>query len=479
MVPDPQRELVRRHWGDNNGPPVADSMRYLALKPVAELCTDPALLRVTMHRANPKGAVDGWDPVARRPYWVQWLGAQRRALTVWRICGAVLLDRPLSVELTTAARLELEPVQAALTAHYEGAAGRRNASWEMVYNPVTPGARRYHGRVPLRAPFTDPELIWPDELKEVLVGGFTGNRQLEIGRFSYVTAVCPALCAEASSSLVRWSTDAARCADQLPESGEQNWHKDVDEPYKNFNGASSFEEADQFQPDDPVVKNLPIPPPAPGALVFFALHDVPLKMGPTELTVGSHLFSSAELRRVGLGSKDERGRPMQFEHQMSLRQGDILVMDIRLLHHGTANRANKPRTLLYIQYVQDFFIDRGNFPDKQTTDWVGLASTRRGNCAKRVGERSLATGQAAQLSDAQAAESHRPPGVHSPAGAVRLPFPVPPPFADDARLPCWSDTSAPCRLLVENGVVDGEEGLQRLRATWWLTQGNTPESLST
>merc|ERR1739848_190078 len=127
----------------------------------------------------------------------------------------------------------------------------------MVYNPVTPGARRYHGRVPLRAPFTDPELIWPDELKEVLVGGFTGNRQLEIGRFSYVTA--------------------------LPESGEQNWHKDVDEPYKNFNGASSFEEADQFQLDDPVVKNLPIPPPAPGALVFFALHDVPLKMGPTEL----------------------------------------------------------------------------------------------------------------------------------------------------------------------------------------------------
>ena len=37
----------------------------------------------------------------------------------------------------------------------------------------------------------------------------------------------------------------------------------------------------------------------------------------------------------------------------------------------------------------------------------------------------------------------------------------------------------PCRLLVENGVVDGEEGLQKLRATWWLTQGNTPESLST
>ena len=45
---------------------------------------------------------------------------------------------------------------------------------------------------------------------------------------------------------------------------------------------------------------------------------------------------------------------------MELGQGDIMVMDIRLLHHGTANQAEDPRTLLYVQYVQDFFIDRGN-----------------------------------------------------------------------------------------------------------------------
>ena len=49
-----------------------------------------------------------------------------------------------------------------------------------------------------------------------------------------------------------------------------------------------------------------------------------------------------------------------LQHRMELEQGDIMVMDIRLLHHGTANRAKDPRTLLYVQYVQDFFIDRGN-----------------------------------------------------------------------------------------------------------------------
>lgn len=40
-----------------------------------------------------------------------------------------------------------------------------------------------------------------------------------------------------------------------------------------------------------------MPPASPGALVFFALHEVPLVMGPTELTAGSHLFSEKELRR--------------------------------------------------------------------------------------------------------------------------------------------------------------------------------------
>jgi ectoine hydroxylase-related dioxygenase (phytanoyl-CoA dioxygenase family) len=115
---------------------------------------------------------------------------------------------------------------------------------------------------------------------------------------------------------------------------DQNWHKDVDEPYKLFGGAGSFEEANAFVglKDDAIVKALPFPQASPGALVFFALHDVPLRMGPTEVTVGSHLYTAPELQRVGV-----------FEHKMALRQGDIMVMDIRTLHHGTANLLDRPR----------------------------------------------------------------------------------------------------------------------------------------
>jgi hypothetical protein len=354
------QDILSVHWGEEDtGPPTADNMRYLLLKPVTTLCAEPAMLKVTVHRPDPRGAsADGFDTVSRRPYWVRWLASMRRALTIYRVCGAVVLDGVLPDSLTNHVLSELEPVQQSLTDHYEACDGRRNCSWEMVYNPVTPGARRYHGRVPLRAPFTDAALIWPDSLKEVLVSGFNGNRQLEIGRFSYVTSL-PGLAASGTKG----TSDYKPAVPAV----EQNWHKDVDEPYKNFGGAAAFEEAQKFAPasDDPIVKALPLPQASPGALVFFALHTVPLAMGPTQLTCGSHLFSAAELQRVGV-----------YEHKMALRQGDIMVMDIRTLHHGTANQMDKPRTYLYLQYVQDFFIDRGNFPDKQTRQWDELPNVR-------------------------------------------------------------------------------------------------------
>ena len=62
-------------------------------------------------------------------------------------------------------------------------------------------------------------------------------------------------------------------------------------------GANVFESINDLGTDEPLRAALPVPPASPGALVFFALHDVPLAMGPTELTAGSHLFSEQELRR--------------------------------------------------------------------------------------------------------------------------------------------------------------------------------------
>lgn len=52
-----------------------------------------------------------------------------------------------------------------------------------------------------------------------------------------------------------------------------------------------------------------------------------------------------------------------------------------------------PRTLLtltvrvlrrYVQYIQDYFIDRGNFPDKQTSDWDKLPDTAMRKLLSRI-----------------------------------------------------------------------------------------------
>eukprot|EP01051_Picozoa_sp_SAG22_P007664 SAG22_NODE_547_length_9252_cov_27.855894_10_plen_218_part_00 len=181
---------------------------------------------------------------------MSWLASLRRALTVNRFCGAVILHQVLPKPLTKAVREALVPVMADFNAHVEETQGQRNASWQMLYNPITPGARRFHGVVPMKLPFTDPELIWPAPLSQTLTSMFTGNKQIEIGRYSFVTA--------------------------LADSEDQNWHKDVDEPYKNFDGAGAFEEVTALPRDDPLFSIFPIPPPAPGALVFFAIHDVPV-----------------------------------------------------------------------------------------------------------------------------------------------------------------------------------------------------------
>ena len=70
--------------------------------------------------------------------------------------------------------------------------------------------------------------------------------------------------------------------------------------------------------------------------------------------MGSHLFSENELRRAAAMSGHQQTGPGTamvgpgvFRHRIALQQGDIMVMDIRLLHHGTANTAEQPRTLLY------------------------------------------------------------------------------------------------------------------------------------
>ena len=81
------------------------------------------------------------------------------------------------------------------------------------------------------------------------------------------------------------------------------------------------------------------------------------------------------------------------------------------------------------QYVQDFFIDRGNFPVKQTRSWDALPSMAMRKLVSRIDHDEYV-----EMLEAK---------------------------------------------LVDGGLVDGEAGLGELRATWWLGEGHTPETLTT
>ena len=81
------------------------------------------------------------------------------------------------------------------------------------------------------------------------------------------------------------------------------------------------------------------------------------------------------------------------------------------------------------QYVQDFFIDRGNFPTKQTPAWDALPHHRMRKLFSRIDHDE---------------------------------------YTD--RLEA---------MLLESGAVANEQELMKLRATWWLDEGHTPKSLTT
>ena len=73
---------------------------------------------------------------------------------------------------------------------------------------------------------------------------------------------------------------------------------DVDEPYRNMFGAAAFDGVNQAGgKSNPLWDIYPLPPPAPGSLVFLAVHDITRNMGPTEVLMGA--WSSCRLPERG------------------------------------------------------------------------------------------------------------------------------------------------------------------------------------
>jgi ectoine hydroxylase-related dioxygenase (phytanoyl-CoA dioxygenase family) len=98
-----------------------------------------------------------------------------------------------------------------------------------------------------------------------------------------------------------------------------------------------------------------------GYIVNVPLHRCDLDNGPLEIwPSGSHLWRDDVLRGLGFDDTVQDGRNPEFEHIASLfpsrrvivDPGDLIIRDPALMHRGTVNHTDRPRTMMGVCYFR-------------------------------------------------------------------------------------------------------------------------------
>ena len=96
--------------------------------------------------------------------------------------------------------------------------------------------------------------------------------------------------------------------------------------------------------------------------VFIPLVDVPLELGPTELRPASH-YLTRNLAPMMLIAKAKK--TLRAPITPTLKRGDVLVFDYRILHRGRANQSSTlDRPILVLTFAKRWFVDVCNFPKR-------------------------------------------------------------------------------------------------------------------
>ena len=143
-----------------------------------------------------------------------------------------------------------------------------------------------------------------------------------------------------------------------------HWHNDVPSVYKH-------------------TMMWPTMLPAQGVVVVVPLVELNATTGPTEFYMGSH---------VNMGGNqfwtDRDETPLTRQLALSAKLGSVVVFDMRLRHRGTANRGVRPRPILYVGIVHDWYFDRVNFKDAQSREWDARESVTERKLFTRIDSRS-------------------------------------------------------------------------------------------
>eukprot|EP00054_Salpingoeca_dolichothecata_P016516 m.96914 g.96914 ORF g.96914 m.96914 type:complete len:490 (-) comp22008_c0_seq3:18-1487(-) len=236
----------------------------------------------------------------------------RRLFIITTICGVVSLEKifPASLILDVHKQQEKD-----FQEFYANADKLNDQNVRESTEAAERAIMRYEVKFPIREPYVRPD--------------FTANRfllsfvkllltnKIEIDTFSHVTS--------------------------LPGAPDQEWHNDVDSLFSRV----------------VVTEEKALPPQA--LVVVVPLVDMTQKVGPTEFMCGSHLNLGIDFW------KNKDGAPETPLHRIEAETGSVVVFDVRIRHRGTANKSDQRRPIVYMSYSYQWFHDKVNFKDRQTS----------------------------------------------------------------------------------------------------------------
>ena len=274
----------------------------------------------------------------------------RRVYATMRICGAVTVPDVWSKE-------QLEPVVQAqrqvlndFISHGDRSGargGNQNSDGGKIdgdddddefenSKAATRSKSRFEIKLPLAVPFTSNGFA--DNRWLVYVLKLIMSEKILIDTFSFVTSLSGA--------------------------PDQHWHNDV---------------SGLFTSQGPRTSHLP-PQSLVAVIPFDAMNST---TGPTEHRLGSHVQMGGgywEKRDHVDDAKDGNTPKARIEAKV----GDVVLFDVRLRHHGTANNSPNQRSIAYIGYGQSWWMDDVNFKGKQTRRWDRIPSKTRRQLFQRI-----------------------------------------------------------------------------------------------
>jgi hypothetical protein len=201
---------------------------------------------------------------------------------------------------------------------------------------ATRSKARFEIKLPLVEPFVNDNFV--DNRWLVFVLKLIMSERILIDTFSFVTSLSGA--------------------------PAQHWHNDV---------------SGLFTSQGPRTSHLP-----PQSLVAVIPFDtMNAQTGPTEHRLGSHVTVGGRYwEKQDERLDDDEGNTPKVRIEADV--GDVVLFDVRLRHHGTANNSPHPRSIAYIGYGQSWWMDDVNFKGKQTRDWDLIPSKTRRQLFQRI-----------------------------------------------------------------------------------------------